>query len=486
MSSLYFNQQHQLGMVVFIVLLFAMPVVGQQGDSRDWASDLPDRKQSKLEREIEILKKEIEELKKITQPKKFTEDDLKGQRKSSTQPEVPPDFELELTPFWTRDEIDTPRSLRSTYDRPFLASLWRKAYVGGYTELEYHNFKDGVLGIPRGFRMHRTNLFLFTEMSERLRFGSEIEFETEFDGAENSSDIEVALEMAFVDWTWFEELKLRGGTIVVPLGRVNVNHDGPVRELTERPLVSTFVIPSTLSEVGAGLHGTFTLSNELSLSYEAYFVNGLNVLNADGELSAEITEKEQILREGKTSLGGDNNSRPASTGRVSLDLFNKLELGASWHVGTYDEKGDNLLRIFAGDFAWVEEFDSFQLDFEGEIATADFERDSFAKVAGVPEQFWGYYIQGSISGLPDFLHDSLPFMFDQKGASIGLVFRYEYVDLNKDLGEVFEPGIVLRPSSDTAFKFSYRFTSRSIGLRTGPGREDFRDDGFVFSLTSYF
>ena len=479
MSTLRLHS-NQYFIVLFSVLSLAMPLKAQKGDPWNWNEVSTERKQRNLEKELDKLKREIQELKKNIQTQNSHKDDLREVKNDKDSQSI------QLTPFWQREEIETHRSLRSTYDRPFLASLWRKAYVGGYTELEYHNFKDGVLGIPRGFRMHRTNLFLFTELSDRLRFGSEIEFETEFDGSESSSDIEVALEMAFVDWTLFEELKIRGGAIVLPLGRINVNHDGPTRELTERPLVSTFVIPSTLSEVGAGVHGTFSLSPKLSLGYEAYFVNGLSVLSADGELASEITEKEQLLRESRTTLGGDSNSRPASTGRLSLDLFQQLELGASWHVGSYDEKGDNLLRIYAGDFAWVEALDSFQISLEGEIAVADFERDAFARTAGVPEQFWGYYIQSSISGLPQFLAETLPFMFDQKGASIGMVFRYEYLDLDRDLGEVFEPGFVLRPSSDTAFKFSYRFTSRSIGLRTGPGREDFRDDGFVFSLTSYF
>ena len=143
----------------------------------------------------------------------------------------------ELTPPWSRDELETPRSLRGVYDKPFLASLWRRVHLGGYTELEYHSFEDGVLGIPEGFRMHRTNLFLFAEIADRVRFGSELEFETEFDGDEERAT-------RSRPWSRWPSLTgsslrgarhLRGGAIVVPpLGRVNVNHDGPVREL-DRP-----------------------------------------------------------------------------------------------------------------------------------------------------------------------------------------------------------------------------------------------------------
>ncbi|HLU48469.1 MAG TPA: hypothetical protein VK116_10305, partial [Planctomycetota bacterium] len=299
---------------------------------------------------------------------------------------------------------------------------------------------------------------------------------------ENSSEIDVAVEMAFVDWVLWEELVLRGGVILVPLGRINVNHDGPVRELTERPLVSTYVIPTTLSEAGVGGHGAFRIGGELDLAWEAYAVNGFNILSADGELSAPITRRELILREGRTSLGGDVNDGVASTGRIGLEWSEHLAAGGSWHVGTYDERGDNLLSIFAGDFAAA--WGPFAL--EGEIAVADFQRDLFARAMGVPDVFWGYYIQGSVSGMPEVLRRAVPYLFDRDGRSFTIALRFDWVDLDGDRGEVIEPGINFRPTPDTVFKFSWRFTPNSFGLRGVPGTEHFDDEGFVFSLSTYF
>ena len=392
---------------------------------------------------------------------------------------------IDVTPFYEREPLSTPRGLRGIDDKPFLFELWRKAYIGGYTELEYHSFEDPIQGIPEGFRMHRTNLFLFTDLTETVRFASELEFETEFqaDGSrDNSSDIEVALEMAFVDWTIYEELVLRAGVILPPIGRVNVNHDGPVREFTERPLVSTFVIPTTLSEPGAGLHGAFHFDTELALSYEAYAVNGFNILSGDGELFVEPTETELILREGRTSLGGDNNNGVSTTGRLGLRFADIFDVGGSWHIGTYDERGDNFLHLLAADLTLA--YDMFA--FEGEIAVADFDRDSFARSAGVPDRFWGYYLQGSIAGMPSFLEDAVPHVFGADGAQFSLAFRYEWIDLDGDRGEVLEPGVTFRPCADTVFKFSYRFAPASFGTRGVPGTEDFDDEGFVASISSYF
>jgi hypothetical protein len=381
-----------------------------------------------------------------------------------------------------------PGPLRGVYDKPFLGEFWRRAHVGGYTELEYHDFEDGILGVPEGFRMHRTNLFFFTEVSDTVRFGSEIEFETEFEGGDPENDIEVAVEMAFVDWTLFEELTFRGGVILAPLGRINVNHDGPVRELTERPMVSTFVIPTTLSEPGVGIHGGFRRWAPLTLRYEAYAVNGFNLLDRDGELAVDIDERELLLREGRNAIGGDINGGVASTGRLGVELVDRLEAGGSWHAGTYDERGDNVLVIVAGDLAAVQSLGWAELALEGEIAAADFQRDDFARSAGVPDQYWGYYAQAALGGMPPFLRD-LPWIshvFDDPGARWTMVFRYERVDLEGDVGEALEPGINFRPVADTVFKFSYRLTQKSLGDRGLPGRRDWDDDGFVFSIASYF
>ncbi len=434
------------------------------------------RRDTSEREEIERLRGELAEIERAIERLEAPDEELEP------QPSDPEDSGVELEPFWDRERLAIPRALRGIEDKPFLASLWRRAYVGGYTELEYHSFEDGIQGIPEGFRMHRTNLFLFTDVADNVRFASEIEFETEFDGAENSNDIEVALEMAMLDWTIYEEFTLRGGVILPPLGRINVNHDGPVREFTERPLVSTFVIPTTLSEVGGGAHGVFSLSDRFALTYEAYAVNGFNLLDASGELATGPTEMHGFLREGRTALGGDVNDGIATTGRIGFEVADVVQVGGSWHVGTYDERGDNLLSLVSADLAWVAE----PFSVEGEIAAAEFDRDRFARSAGVPDLYWGFYLQGAFGGMPAFLREAAPHVFGGDGARLSLALRWDWIDLDGDRGEIIEPGFSFRPVADTVFKFSYRFSLRSFGLRGVPGTETFDDDGFVFSLSTYF
>jgi hypothetical protein len=191
---------------------------------------------------------------------------------------------------------------------------------------------------------------------------------------------------------------------------------------------------------------------------------------------------------GGPSLGGDNNKTPAGTGRVALEALRAVELGGSFHVGTYDERDDNLLQIYAGDLAVARRVEAIATDLalEGEIAWAGFKRDAFAHTAGVPEDFWGFYVQAAASHMPRFLRDALPHVFGGEGSAFTAVVRYDWVDLDGDHGQALEPGLNFRPVADTVFKFSYRFGLKSLGIRDVPGRKDFDDDGFVFSLSSYF
>ena len=90
---------------------------------------------------------------------------------------------------------------------------------------------------------------------------------------------------------------------------------------------------------------------------------------------------------------------------------------------------------------------------------------ALAETAGVPEDFWGFYAQGSWAWMPESLRRAAPHIFGGEGAAFTLVFRYDWVDLDGDLGEAFEPGINFRPVADTVLKFSYRFGTRGLGLR---------------------
>ena len=85
-----------------------------------------------------------------------------------------------------------------------------------------------------------------------------------------ASDNEVSLEFAHIDYLINEPVNIRAGIVLIPIGKFNLLHDSPLNDLTDRPLVSQFVIPSTMSETGAGFYGTFYPGRTSKLDYEFY------------------------------------------------------------------------------------------------------------------------------------------------------------------------------------------------------------------------
>ncbi|MER3523527.1 MAG: hypothetical protein C4326_05510 [Ignavibacteria bacterium] len=191
-------------------------------------------------------------------------------------------------------------------------------------------------------------LIIFSSISPHIKLTSELEFEH---GTE-----EIKLETALLDIVLLDELTVRGGILFSPLGKFNLVHDGPRNEFTDRPLVSTRIIPTTLSEVGFGCYGAFTPYDNHRLTYEVYVVNGLNddvILNGNGTSIPEGRPK---------TFDEDNNGSPALLGRLAWQSEFCLELGASVHTGVYntfkkeglvvDDKRRLTIVALDGEFRW--------------------------------------------------------------------------------------------------------------------------------------
>lgn len=351
-------------------------------------------------------------------------------------------------------EVDTlPKTVQGgIYTRPFIASAGRTA-VGGYVEGNTNYVREE--GVTEGFSMElrRFNIFLFSSIGSRIRFISELEFEH---GTE-----EIALETALVDLQINPSFVIRAGVLLPPIGAFNVNHDSPRWNFIDRPLVSTEIIPSTLSEVGFGVHGRL-VPRGFSMTYDAYVTNGLDegvLLNAEGRTS---------LAAGKSpeQFGEDANGSPAFSGRLGAQHRRFGELGVSWYGAVY-----NRFRLEGEIVDDQRRLNLFALDGSTNVGPVSLRGEMAYAAIDVPDDLrdlmgsrqFGWHVDASVPvwrprmrGLPD--------------AVLNVDLRLEAVDLNRgtfastgeNIGDATASavfGASFHPTAGTVFKLNYRRSS---------------------------
>jgi len=352
------------------------------------------------------------------------------------------------------------------YDRPFIAREIGRTRFGGYAETAFRYEREEGVKEELSFGVERFNLFAFAPVSERVRLVSEIEFE---EGGE-----EVKIELAIIDFEIHTALVFRGGILLSPLGRFNIAHDSPANEVNDRPLVSTQIIPTTLSEAGMGFYGALYPGARSRVTYEVYAVNGFH----EG-LIEESPDGTRIAL-GKSNFE-DNNAHPSIVGRVAASPTPALEIGLSAHAGPYnvyrvegldvDERRD--LTILAADVDWTWR----RFGFLGEYAEASIDVPAASGGLFARNQR-GFYLQGRARFLEDAF-TTLP------GSWFTAVTRYDLVDFDADRrgdsARRLTLGLNLRPTSETVFKLDYfhQWVRDRFDVET-------RGAGIILGAASYF
>lgn len=371
---------------------------------------------------------------------------------------------------------DTTSVQGSVYSRPFITSAGQIS-VGGYVEGNTNYFSED--GVSDGFSMElrRFNIFLFSPVATRLRFFAELEFEH---GTE-----EIALETAQLDFQIAPSLGLRAGIILPPIGAFNQNHDSPRWEFIDRPLVSTRIIPATLSEVGFGIFGRLSPRPGTGLTYDAYLTNGLGdgiLLNEDGRTSVPGGKSAEQFAE-------DNNGLPAFSGRVAAQRRGIGELGVSYYGGVY-----NSFRVEGVDVDERRHVSLGAVDFSTELGRLDIKGELAQAWIDVPaslDELMGRRQRGA--------HVDLVFQVFRRPllglprATLNAALRLEYVDFNighfastgrkiRDDVRAVVPGLSFRPAANTVFKANYRWQRTHDVLGNPPARLG----GYQIGFASYF
>lgn len=400
---------------------------------------------------------------------------------------------------------------RLVYAKPFVS--FPKAIVGGYMDLQFRTHRNAVLetggggGTTNGFDQQRFVPFIYADITEHLKFASELEIEHGIRG--NTGNNEISLEFAHVDYLVHELLNVRAGIVLIPLGKFNLLHDSPLNDLTDRPIVSRLVIPSTMSETGAGLYGTFYPGRTGKVDYEVYYTTGPCGYQPNGAPRVSETGGTKDSRQRKcwSDDGFDINNGKAVSGRLAYSPMLGVEVAGSGYFGNQSATSYNPLSVYAVD--WTLQKGPFEII--GEAAWAYARGNSRAipgssitgftpgsilsgvntlnPLSGPPQRLWGFYAQANYHFMPSFLTKLAPKRFGE-GSTFTAVFRYDRVNLNMDNKgenagewEQLSFGLNYRPIEDAVIKMSYQYMPKAFNPVTS---QRIHDSAFVMSVATYF
>lgn len=328
---------------------------------------------------------------------------------------------------------------------------WRdRLTVGGYGEFHV-NLPEGHGGDQ--FDIHRFVLYLGWRFEDWIQLYSETEIEHGFVEDDNG---EIAIEQLYLDFLLNQNVNIRVGRLLAPLGIVNQRHEPTTFNGVERPAFETFVIPTTWWLDGAGVWGEISPS----VKYQLYLSGGLDGTGFDSI---------EGIR------GGRLEERPSAhdlalSGRVDWYTggANALRLGLSGFGGGLDNGDEGADPGVDADIAIVSADAEYQIgrfDFRGVWAfeKIDGARD-LSTVTGVPisSEIDGWYVEAAYHWLPE------SWKTGRMERADAIVFaRYDDVDTQRDVpsGLTADPagdrneitlGLSYFPTTNVVLKADYR------------------------------
>ncbi len=368
---------------------------------------------------------------------------------------------------------------RTIYAKPFVRAP--KTILGGYIDFTISDCNNGNARDCREgleFDQERFVPFFYSQVTDSLSVA--VELEIEHGGPQgNQNDGDVKIEFATMDYRFTDWMNLRGGIILIPLGRFNLVHDSPLNDLPLRPMVSRLIIPSTFAESGIGFFGTVYPTQLSKVDYEFYVTQGF-----DGGSSAAggTTFGEGGYRGNKGSFQTDNNENKAIVSRVSVSPILGIEVAGSVHHGKWDDEANHYMTIWAVD---------------GLIQRGPFEllgEAGWTRIRGgsgnpqpangtPPKKMAGYYVQGNYHFMPEFLKQMAPAHFGQSSTFTAVV-RWGEVDTNTQTNNNVNDlqrltlGLNFRPVEDSVIKFAYTFNDHKVDPQSR--------NGWQFNMSTYF
>jgi len=326
--------------------------------------------------------------------------------------------------------------------------------MGAYGEMLY-NQPEGDNG---ELDVQRLVLLMGYRFNDKTQFVTEIEVE---------HVEEIFVEQAFVNYNVANNVNLRGGLMLVPMGIVNEFHEPTTFNGTERPAMDNAIVPTTWRELGVGVSGRF---NDLSLGYQAYVFNGFKSTEADGEGGVSgFLKGSNGLRGGRQK--GIKSTVDSPTLSTKLDYYGipGLRLGLSSYFGK-TQAADDIETIDGANIGISMIGLDARYAYERFTARGQFihaslsETEEYNALTGrdLGSALQGWYIEGAFNLLPINNEQKLfAFaryeMYDTHASTDGSLVEneaYDRTDVTTGLTYHIAPGVVL--------KGDYQFRSNAL------------------------
>ncbi len=343
-----------------------------------------------------------------------------------------------------------PQNQQNAAQRILSGNYGKNVTLGAYGEMVYNQPEsdNGTLDV------HRLVLLLGYKFSEKVQFVSEIEIE---------HVEEVFVEQAFVNYAIANNINLRGGLMLVPMGIINEYHEPTTFNGTDRPEVDHEIVPTTWRELGVGVTGRFP---EISLGYQAYVFNGFKSTTFDGDGGVTgFLKGSNGLRGGRQK--GIESTVDSPTFSTKLDYYGipGLRLGLSGYFGKTQAEDDVENLDGANIGISMIGFDA-RYGFQKFTARAQFiyaslsDTDDYNTLTGqdLGSALMGYYVEGAYNLLPLSAQQKLYAFarfeqYDTHADTVGSLVRndaYNRTDITTGLSYHIAPGVVLK--GDYQFK----------------------------------
>lgn len=308
--------------------------------------------------------------------------------------------------------------------------------VGGYGELHYRSL-DVNGQDTRELDLHRMVLFFGHEFNDWARFVAELEVEHIIASAGSRGAVE--LEQVYVEFDLEENLKLKTGAMLMPLGIINETHEPTTFYGVERPIIETTIIPTTWWSTGAAITHSF----DNGISYDVFVTEGLKTEDPATGSTAEPFNIKKGKQKGSFADAFDLalTSRVKYTGTPGLELAAYLQYQPDLDQSAIDSYAESATLLGGhviyqtGDITYKGLYARWQLDGQAAAAAGkDIQDGGYVEVDWKLNQNWGVFVRQNAWSLhkdekstqTDIGFNFYP--FEQ------VVFKFDYQLQNDDAG----------------------------------------------------